>query len=190
MQMSPGTERFVVEPIPNGVQVSIPSRRNGFVILFLCLWLCGWFMGETTALLQLFGRHAKPGPPPAFLALWLTGWTAGGAFCLLTVLWQLAGREIIGVDMGHLVHQLQILGFRWRREYRGDQIRRLRAVDYTPGFNRQGSWMPPLIGQGVGPIAFDFGSRSVRIGQSLDEAEAPRILEMLSARLPSAAGTA
>ncbi|WP_316415592.1 hypothetical protein [Mesoterricola silvestris] len=177
-------ERLELETLPNGIQISVPARRSWFVLLFLTIWLCGWVMGERSALIEVFGHLAKPGPPPAFMAIWLTGWTVGGAFALLTLVWQVAGREIIGIESGYLFHKIQILGITRMREYQGDQIKRLRAVDYSPGFNRQASWVPPLVGQGVGPIAFDYGSKSVRIGQSLDEAEAPRLIELLVSRLP------
>ncbi|HLO67816.1 MAG TPA: hypothetical protein VK188_12400 [Holophaga sp.] len=156
------------------------------MLLFICLWLCGWVMGEASALGQVLGHSHKPGPPLPFMAVWLTAWTLGGAYALLTVAWQLVGRETLGVESGHLVHRVRVLFISRTREYRGDQVRRLRALDAEPASSRFALAPPPLWGPGTGLVAFDHGSRSVRVGAALDEAEAPRVVELLRSRLPQA----
>ena len=184
MEIIPQPVCYDVEPTLTGIRVSIPARKNWLVILFLLAWLGGWVAGETSAISQLL--HPKIGPPQAFLAFWLIGWTIGGAAVMATLIWQVSGREVIAVEGHYLIHRVELLGMARSREYQGDLVSRLRAADYSPSLSRQGSWMPPLFGSGVGPIAFDFGSTSVRMGQSLSEAEAPGLVEKLALSLPRA----
>jgi hypothetical protein len=184
MEMVPQPVRYDLKPTPTGFRVTIPARKNWFMILFLLVWLAGWFAGESSALSQLL--HPRNGPPQAFLTIWLIGWTIGGTAALATLLWQVSGREVITLESGYLIHRVELLGIGRSREYRGDHVSRLRAVDYSPSLNRQGSWMPPLFGSGVGPIAFDFGSKSIHLGQSLSEAEAPALIEKIASVLPRA----
>jgi hypothetical protein len=166
-----------------GFRVLIPTRKHWLVILFLGVWLCGWAAAEVAVIRQLL--RPGGGPPVAFLLFWLTGWTLGGGWALGTLLWQLAGREILSVENGQLIYRIELFSLSRTREFAGDQIARLRAVDYAPNLlSQQAAWMPPLFGSGMGPIAFDYGAKSYRVGQSLDESEAPKLVEMLLSRLP------
>jgi hypothetical protein len=38
--------RYTLEHTADGIRASVPSRKNWFVIIFLGIWLCGWFAGS------------------------------------------------------------------------------------------------------------------------------------------------
>ncbi len=107
---------------PNGSGWQVTLRAQGVLrflpAAFLCVWLCGWAMGEYFALTILgsalqsaFGPGFLAGwlptmhgaPPPrealplffAFVSVWLTLWTFGGLTALSTLLNLLFGREVV-----------------------------------------------------------------------------------------------
>ncbi len=132
--------------------------------------------------------NPKTGQEDWFLWLWLAGWTAGGIWALTTILWQLAGKEMIDVSSGALKHRVEIAGIGISRNYATSEIRDLR-VSVNSQANRwaqQQQPFPPLFGAGNGPVSFDYGARTIRIGSSLDEAEAKAVLEFLRPWLPPA----
>jgi hypothetical protein len=57
------------------MRISIPTEKNIFIILFVVAWLCGWFLGEVSAIKSLFsvGYHRND----SFLFFWLCAWTIG-----------------------------------------------------------------------------------------------------------------
>ncbi|MBK9288700.1 MAG: hypothetical protein IPN38_13675 [Flavobacteriales bacterium] len=71
----PASGRAKITATLNGELITIPPRRNWFVILFLGAWTGGWAFGGGMALLNLF----KPDMPlfaRGFLMFWLLGWAA------------------------------------------------------------------------------------------------------------------
>ena len=155
----------------------IPARRSWFVLLFLCFWLVGWAFGEVTVARQLLSPSEKA--PDPFLYVWLVGWSLGGVFALVTILWQLAGKEIIAVSTGALVHRKEIFGLGRSWRYKISEVKNFRALEpeIVQSVGRSG-------GTVQGPIAFDYGARTIRIGASLDAAEGRMLVEKLAARLP------
>lgn len=185
MQTEPISPRYSIQQTPNGLVMSVPGRRNVLVVFFLCCWLVAWAFGERTVLHQLLspGAHRDN----LFLCVWLIGWTAGGGYCLLSIAWQLFGKEQIAVDGTELIHRVQIFGIGPVRRFKVSNIARLRAVDFNIGPSyRQAALSAPMFGTNFGPIAFDYGARSVRLGRSLDETEAFQLVAALKQRLPSA----
>jgi hypothetical protein len=185
MEMVPQAARFSSEVTPAGYRITIPARRNWFVILFLFAWLGGWVFGELSASGQLMRGAEKT--PATFLVFWLVAWTVGGFFATATLLWQLAGREVITIDTGSLSYRAEVLGLGRTRSFRASDVKNLRSTEYASlPFNSQRGWYPPVFGPGTGPVAFDYGARTFRIAPSLDEAEASLLVRELSTRLPGA----
>lgn len=180
MKVEPASPRFSLSPMPDGISASIPARKNWFYCLFLPLWLCGWGLGEFTAIHEIASGKGMP-----FVLVWLAGWSVGGCWAVCMLLWQLAGREVITVTAGELVYRVAFCGIGRTRRFSLPEIRRLRAVDYSNGvFSHQNKWSPPLFGSGVGPIAFDYGARTYRMAPSLDEAEGYHLVLALREFLP------
>ncbi len=183
MVVEPESARYTVEASREGLRASIPARRNWFVVLFLAAWLGGWVFGEVSAASELLSPRDKS--PTAFLAFWLVGWTLGGAFCIFTVLWQLAGREVLTVTPSELTHRLEVFGLGWTRAYRRSEVKNLRATEYSHNpFTNQRAWFPPLGGSGDGPIAFDYGARTIRLAPALEESEAKMLVRELGTQFP------
>lgn len=186
MHVEPALPRYQIEHTASGIRVAVPARRSWFVILFLCVWFAGWIFGETSAISQLTDPQKKSAD--AFLFIWLIGWTLGGGWVLLTVVWQLFGKEIIMVEQGAIAHRAEILGIGRTWLYATNQVTHLRAVEFSSNMlSKQAAWKPPFFGDMGGPIAFDYGARSIRIAPSLDEAEARLLVHKLQGRLPASA---
>lgn len=183
MHVEPQAPRFHVEATADGLRAVIPARRNWFVVLFLTAWLGGWAFGEISAASELLRDSDKA--QPGFLAFWLIGWTLGGAFAATAVVWQVAGREVLSINSDTLLHRAEAFGLGWSRSYRASEVRNFRSTDYASNtFTNQRTWLPPITGSGFGPVAFDYGARTIRMAPSLEEAEAAMLVRELSSRLP------
>ena len=200
VKIEPSSARYSIQDTFNGTRASVPARKNWFVVLFLCVWLGGWVMGEITAIGELFhlntgfssGFHSHrsvgDGAGQLFLVFWLAGWTVGGAVVVVTLIWQFFGREIIGVEAGELIHRVEAFGVGRTRAFATAQVARLRAVDTdSSSFSRRPNFVPVPFGRGSGCIAFDYGARAYRIGVSLDEAEGRLLIQQLKRWLPEGA---
>ena len=185
MNVKPEVARFSLEHTVAGVRVNVPARKNIFVLLFVCVWLAGWVFGEYSVIKQLLAPSENSAD--AFLFVWLIGWTLGGIWAVSTVLWMLFGRELVSVESGLLLHRFEILGLGRTRKFDGQLIRHLRVVDYAPNLTtQQKAYMLPIFaGDGLGPLAFDYGAKSIRLGASFEEAEARSFISELYGRLPS-----
>lgn len=166
MRIEPAAPTYQVAETMQGLTASIPARKNWFVLLFMCAWLGGWVLGEVSAITRI--SNPTGDEPKGFLTVWLIGWTLDGGRVLACVVWQLFGREVITIAAGELIYRVEALGLGRSRSFTSHQ-------------------MPPLFGAGYGPIAFDYGARTYRLGSSLDEAGARQLLVRLAPRLPSGA---
>jgi hypothetical protein len=160
--------------------VVIPARKRWFAILFLSFWLVGWAFGEVTVTRQLMIGTAAP---ILFLLAWLAFWTVGGAFAFATVAWSLAGREVVSLESGTFAIRREVLGVGRTWEYNAADVRNLRIS--TAGFDPF-SLESSLRFWGIsgGPIAFDYGARTLRFGSGIDEAEAASIVSEVHGRMP------
>jgi hypothetical protein len=183
--------RAIIQADGLSCRVSIPARRNLFVILFLGAWLGGWYFGAASALHQLTSSAGDG--QKGFLYFWLAGWTLGGFFAVGVLLWTLFGREIIELRHDALVHRRSLLGLGRTRAYDLGAVKDLRLAPTSwrigelsfsklldgkgpkPDFHRAGEFW----GVSGGPIAFDYGARTIRCGAGVDEAEAKIILAEL-----------
>lgn len=188
----PEKNRAIVEELSEKLIITIPVKRNWFVFLFLTFWLCAWAMGEIAVLGSLLGgagfallksKEIDPGAIPAglFMLIWLCGWTVGGIFAIAIWLYQLKGKEIIVRDRQFISHKRDFVIYQRAKEYMNDHIQNLR-VSATAGsiFNMSPERALEFWGVGGGPLSFDYGAKTIRIGSGLDEAEAKPIIELLS----------
>jgi hypothetical protein len=132
MRLELQAARFQLEATSDGLSVVVPGRRNGFIMLFLCAWLGGWFMGKVSAANKLFGSAGKT--PTPLLAFWLVGRAVGGAFTF-------------GIGRSRL--------------FRTTDVKHLRAeTNVSLPLSNQGTWFPPITASGFGPVAFDYEART------------------------------
>lgn len=162
---------------PPGLRIVIPARKHWFVVLFITAWLCGWAFGEVAAVRALV-EGGQPGPTSLFLVVWLAGWTAGGLFAAYTLVWMLAGQEIVVLRPDALVLKRDVLGMGKRRVYDITKVENLRVVESASTGRRSRP-------RGVfGGIAFDYGPKTVRFGASIEAGEARMLIARLEDRYP------
>ncbi|GAB3938354.1 hypothetical protein [Mucilaginibacter myungsuensis] len=77
------------------VEIMIPAYRNGFVVIFLTVWLFGWLFFEINAIETAMNKQIRP--LDIFMDLWLIGWTIGGLLAIRMFIWMLFGKEIVKV---------------------------------------------------------------------------------------------
>jgi hypothetical protein len=181
--------RARIESIPGGVEVSIPSRRNYAAAAFIAFWLCGWVFGLVTAGGQLLSPpHVGKDPPPElFLFVWLGLWIIGGLSAMTFLLWNLAGRERVTVRTDALSIRREVFGLGRGRHYELSAVKDLRAVESAVGTILGSFGRRDPFGVSSGPLAFDYGAKTVRFGAGIDMAEAKHILSKLIAAKPSLA---
>src|SRR2546421_13130094 len=104
----PAGPRYTIAERPGELSITIPATRYWYVIPFLFVWLCFWCVGEAFGVGLVVG--CVVGFPSqeegaggllvgaVFGAVWLTLWTLGGIAALYTLLWQMAGREVVTID--------------------------------------------------------------------------------------------
>jgi len=187
MQVTPLPPRYQLNVHADGLQAVIPAQRSAFALCFLLIWLGGWAFGEMQAIEQLL--RPKDQAATAFLAVWLAGWTAGGLAAVGTLLWQIAGRELLTVNATALAHRIEIFGLGLTRNYAAHEVKALRAAPDSALAQYQ-AWMPPFMGPARGALAFDYGARTIRLAPGMDEAEARELAVQLAGRLPAAARAA
>lgn len=169
----------------NGVvSIRIPARRNWFLIVLLGAWLCAWFAAEVFipyfVLRGAFRPRGVAAPFP-FLLFWIAGLTLAGAFGLYAWTWSAFGREVVELDGRRLSARREPIGIPTRKDYDLLHVRNLRVVPFDGS-----TWWSrdPLAGMRSGPLAFDYGAKTVRFGAGIDEAEARMILDSIRTRFP------
>lgn len=174
----PGRGRAVIRQNFNSLHIEIPTKRNWFVIIFLCFWLCGWFAGEAFALVTLL-TDAVPLPVNLFLLVWLIFWTLGGGVVLYIILRQLAGKEIIEVEGNLLKIKNSVFDLGRLKQY---EIREIRNLTLNSAYlNPTNNWSFGKTRRyrnrlHNGALKFDYGMSVKRFAAGIEEAEARMIL--------------
>lgn len=174
----PSDGRAIIEQGFNTLTITIPSKKNWFIIIFMCVWLCGWAVGEVSAI-QMFTGDAMEFEVTAFMTVWLIGWTIGGAFVVLTILWQLFGREVIHVEWGVLKIEKSIFGQGLKKQYDIPTIKNLMFSPKRRRNNYGEEENSNTFGINEGRIKFDYGYKTIKFANDIDEAEARMIIKLL-----------
>jgi hypothetical protein len=196
--MYPGVDapRYRVENLGMSTQISIPARKNLFILIFMGVWLAGWLFGEIFALgvlfssvggllARIFGMNAfdfiefDDGMGPAFaggfILVWLAFWTVGGYAAARTFLWQLAGKEVIEVSRTGIRLSRPIFGLGRVKEYQANEIAGVRLIEGDERTGKRGI-------AGPNQLLFDYEYDSVEFGGGLTVGEAEGILEEITTR--------
>jgi hypothetical protein len=188
MPVKPFAPRHYSEDIGSRLFITIPSRKNWFLIPFLGIWLAGWAFGEIMVrgiiLGGVFGNGGFDGVPILFLLVWFTGWTIGGAFAIYAFLWQLIGREEIEITSYSITISQVVAMFRRSKEYVSAHIKELRTSPM--GMNEMYKWSRSLAFYGIGGgiIIFDYGVGTIRLGSGIDEAEGKQVIAEIQQKYP------
>ena len=192
-----GKKRYRFEETSSGIEISIPSRKNWFIILFLGFWLIGWAVGEVSVIgilaAGIFGLFnnglseiVESGPGAfggVFLFAWLGGWTVGGAFAIYAWLWQVKGIERVSISFNALVVEKLTPIWKRKKEYHLQDVVSLRISNSSPSmFTMSGSM--EFWGISGGRLAFDYGAKTVQFGAGIDEAEAKFLIKDIGKKYP------
>lgn len=162
--------RATISTFGNQLEIYIPTKKSVFNILFVGVWLVGWYFGEMSALTQVLngGIHG-------FLIIWLCLWTFAGACTIFNLLTEVAGSETTTLQGEYLQIKKAIFGIGIIREYKLTNISNFRIASdqQSSSFFRRRNW----TSFGSGPIYFDYGMKTVKFGLDIDEAEAKHILQ-------------
>ena len=100
-------------------------------------------------------------------------------YCLV---WRLAGQEIVSANKDLFVVTRRIFTWKSYKAYKTSDISALRISRPTDRWIEMFSRFRGLLGFS-GTIAFDYGAKSFRFGNGLDEAEGRQIIKKLQAHL-------
>jgi hypothetical protein len=178
---TPYIGRAIVTEHFDKMEIIIPGKKNYFVLVFFSVWIFGWFFGETTAATSI----GNDSGPDLFLMVWLTAWTLGGIFALSTILFMLLGKEVIEAGQGVISIRNQALFFLSPKVYDLNEAKHIRAAEefsiyQSFQFGRSQNGVRSTFNSGT--IKFDYGLKTVKFGNDLDEAEARYIIERLKTK--------
>jgi hypothetical protein len=175
------TPRATIAELPDGVRIEVPARRDPYLVLYGAFVLGMWALGEGAILHTLLAEPASRGERLA-AAFCLVPWTAVGLVAIAACLWLAVGRAVVTATERALTIRCAALGLGTTREYDMAHVHALRLAPawvFRPASALERTiWLVP----GAGAIAMDYGARTVRFGNGLDEGEARRIAERIAAR--------
>jgi len=174
-----GKGRSKIEDAPCGLRITIPAKKNYFLILFLAFWLVGWAFGEVTVIAQVLNSESDA--PKLFMLAWLGAWTVGGAFAVYVWIWNVKGQEIINLSSTELQHIRRMPMFQRSKEYDLSAVSNLRTkAPESSMFGSRNSM--EFWGVSGGSVVFDYGHSTYRFGAQPDEAEANNIVVTIKQR--------
>lgn len=161
---------------PNGTEISIPSRKNFFLLFFGAIWLGGWFFGFMSVKGAFGFSELELNEIDGFLIFWLIGWTIGGVFVLSLLLWGFLGKEILNIESSKVRLTKGVLGVGLKKVLNKSEVNNIRFNEVDTSYSRSNY---AFWGIGEGKIKFDYGMRTYSVGLGLDDAEAHYLVEKL-----------
>lgn len=165
--------RAVLTDTLQGLEISIPAKRNFFVSVFLGVWLTGWLAGEVAAVGAISGMMGEIGGVWP-VTIWLVVWSMGGIMALRVFLWMTFGKENVIFGRNEIVIKKSGLLLAQPQSYALKDVKNFRVFSAMPTRRKS---TPPLARNGT--ICFDYGFKTIRFGDSLDENEAGFIISKL-----------
>ena len=170
--------RSAIERLADGIEVSIPPRRNYLIVavLVMAILINIWTIYRIET-----GQDRFDWPV-----------VVGVLFCfgvLALLIRNFYGRETIVLTNDVLALRRAVLGFESEHRYALRMVKGL-CVDEDRRHEIAGmkSNVRPLPGLGAGPFAFEYGARRIRFGNDMALDEAHYILQQLIAANPALAG--
>jgi hypothetical protein len=187
--MQQPSARYRMEDRFPSLHFVIRSRRNWIVVALLAIWLGLWTVGEVfvgRAIIRTVGSALSAGAAPdlaggtLFVLIWFTLWTLGGVLALSSLLWQVAGREIVDIEGEMLSIRRAIFGAGRPQEYTAAYVDNLRVVPHGQAPYRRS-------GFSAGRLAFDYQHKTVYFGEGLDGPSARQMVNTIAERFPDLA---
>jgi hypothetical protein len=169
---------------PTGYHITIPAKKHWPVIIFLSLWLVGWLMGFNFVT-SSFGNdiddiiNGRLGFNSLFTMVWLIFWGIGGVFVIKTLIWYFIGKEIIMVDHDQISVARKNDIFSRQKIYDLQEAKRFHVEEEHFEFVFWGRSNDLGVFRNRGSIRFEYGLKTIKFANDMDEAEAKHILETL-----------
>jgi hypothetical protein len=155
------------------LQIIIPSKKNIFLVLFLCGWFGFWSIPETDIIKGLVQRTQDKGFE-LFPLFWLMAWTVVGAMVFLVIIWIIAGNEVITLSPLMIKIERKAYGIGLSKEYALSEVRNFRIqVGGEPIYSEMEAW-----GFNSGRFAFDYELKTVKFASGIGEEEAVYLLKL------------
>jgi hypothetical protein len=162
--------RIAVEPLTDGVRITIPSRKHILEILFEGILVLPFVASEILMLLRAIGM----GDNRPYHWFGTLAWSVVGTLVFRRFAWVVFGEQLIVARRTELAICRQVRGtIRRSRKYKAAKIRSLRVL---PKSN-------PLTGSVR--LAFNYGLDIVTFGAEVSENEAHEILNQLKPTYPA-----
>ncbi|MFC4821345.1 hypothetical protein [Dokdonella ginsengisoli] len=172
----PPTMRTKVTPIESGLELEMPARRSVSAVAFSSLWLVIWaVIGYSFVSYRGGEGEDSTGGSLAMLLLW----SALGAPAIFAWLWNIMGKERLCLSPNRISFRLEMLRMGIGNHYDPSLVRNFRAVD-VPATTAAWFWTSPVTIVAGGPLAFDYGARTVRLGAGIDYAEAVELARRIT----------
>jgi hypothetical protein len=159
------------------LSISIPSKKNWFILIFGISWLGGWYMGFTGTFSALFYNTSESSGINIFFLVWILGWTLGGIIVIFLLLWGFFGKEEIVIEKGEFLFSKTVFKKGIIKRLDVKQITKIRVEEVETSIFGGNQWS--LWGLGPGKIKFDYGMKTYSFGLAVDEAEADYIAALL-----------
>jgi hypothetical protein len=200
--LQPPKPRHSFQSVDNVVRLSIPSRKNWFVICILSVWFVLWlsiatFVGSSLVLSIFLAFTNSPTAQSPMIGgllgallctVWVAGWTISGLLSAKLLFWQLGGVEYIQIDVHAIRIRRAIFGRGRSRQFLAEHVKDLRVSPTLFSFDNTWLWWLPsfaLLWHSLGgTLAFDYGAKTFRFAEGVDEAEAKQILHKILTRFP------
>lgn len=174
----------ILDETPTGYHITIPVKKHLPVIIFLTLWLVSWLMA-----INFFGSsfgndfhniiNGKLGFDSLFTMVWLVFGGAAGLFVIKTLVWYLIGQEIIMIDHQQISIARKNDVFFSPRIYDLTEAKRFHVKEEHLEFSFLGQRNDLSLFRNRGSIRFEYGLRTIKFANDMDQAEANHILETL-----------
>ncbi len=160
------------------LSISVPSKKNWFILIFATVWLGGWYMGFTTALSRFIPADGESFSVDAFMAFWLAGWSVGGMFIILILLWGYFGKEQLLISSSEVILQKTVFGVGQKRKLSSASVSNFRHESVNDNSLFGNRWA--LYGLGPGKVKFDYGMKTYSFALAVDDAEANYLADYLT----------
>jgi len=173
-----------IDQTSNGYQITIPAKKHMPVIAFLSLWLVAWFIGLNFvggSFVKDFFNNGNSGLEfdRLFQVIWLIGWTLGGLFVIKTLSWYLIGKEIIVIDREQIsIARKNDIFFR-NKIFDLREVKNFHIEEEPFEFVFWGRRNDLSLFKNRGTIRFEYGFKTIKFANDMDQAEASYILETL-----------
>jgi hypothetical protein len=134
--------------------------KKPFLILFMLVWLGGWTAGGISIGRQLLHSFV------AFNAFWMCGWALGEVMVTYALIRMLGSLDIIEATSGTVAIRKEVFGMGFSKHYSQQEIRDLRFLPESGSGKKHSE----------SSIAFDYGAKTVKFGDGIDESEAKQLI--------------